>query len=523
RMVVYSGDTNQSAVLYDSLRADSVPFEGVISDGSSIRIDFLAEEPATTTAFNIRFEAFERGHCYEPYIQNGNFTTSDPTYNLGTTVEFMCDPGHSLEQGPAVIECVNMRDPYWNDTEPLCRAMCGGELTAVVGVILSPNWPEPYTEGEDCIWRVHVGEEKRLFLDIQLLNLTNSDILTIYDGDELTARILGQYVGSSGPQKLYSSSPDLTIQFHSDPAGLIFGKGQGFIMNYIEVSRNDSCSDLPEIQNGWKTTSHTELVRGAKITYQCDPGYDIVGSDPLPCQWDLSWSSDPPFCEKTRLLCSGCPGKPFPAAEIFPSHVGWCRALSYLNMGWGEILGASLLPPRLLFSLGSPSPGAHPRMCSLSAEESLACDNPGLPENGYQILYKRLYLPGESLTFMCYEGFELMGEVTIKCILGQPSHWSGPLPICKGSRHHKVLANANIIDLVLLVAEAAAETSLEGGNMALAIFIPVLIISLLLGGAYIYLTRCRYYSTPRLPLMYSHPYSQITVETEFDNPIYETG
>lgn len=72
-----------------------------------------------------------------------------------------------------------------------------------------------------------------------------------------------------------------------------------------------------------------------------------------------------------------------------------------------------------------------PVACVL-AEESLACDNPGLPENGYQILYKRLYLPGESLTFMCYEGFELMGEVTIRCILGQPSHWNGPLPVCKG-------------------------------------------------------------------------------------------
>ena len=78
-------------------------------------------------------------------------------------------------------------------------------------------------------------------------------------------------------------------------------------------------------------------------------------------------------------------------------------------------------------------------LACISAEESLACDNPGLPENGYQILYKRLYLPGESLTFMCYEGFELMGEVTIRCILGQPSHWNGPLPVCKGnetpSRH----------------------------------------------------------------------------------------
>uniref|UniRef100_A0A8C0DK69 Seizure related 6 homolog like n=1 Tax=Balaenoptera musculus TaxID=9771 RepID=A0A8C0DK69_BALMU len=436
RMMVYSGLTNKSALLYDSLQTETVPFEGLLSDGHTICIEFTSDQGRVASAFNIRFEAFEKGHCYEPYIQNGNFTTSDPTYNIGTIVEFTCDPGHSLEQGPAIIECINVRDPYWNDTEPLCRAMCGGELSAVAGVVLSPNWPEPYVEGEDCVWKIHVGEEKRIFLDIQFLNLSNSDILTIYDGDEVMPHILGQYLGNSGPQKLYSSTPDLTIQFHSDPAGLIFGKGQGFIMNYIEVSRNDSCSDLPEIQNGWKTTSHTELVRGARITYQCDPGYDIVGSDTLTCQWDLSWSSDPPFCEKT--------------------------------------------------------------------EESLACDNPGLPENGYQILYKRLYLPGESLTFMCYEGFELMGEVTIRCILGQPSHWNGPLPVCK-------------------VAEAAAETSLEGGNMALAIFIPVLIISLLLGGAYIYITRCRYYSNLRLPLMYSHPYSQITVETEFDNPIYETG
>ncbi|XP_075754997.1 seizure 6-like protein isoform X1 [Pelodiscus sinensis] len=511
RMVVYSGETNRSAILYDSLRTESVPFEGVISDGSAIRIDFTAEETRATTAFNIRFEAFERGHCYEPYIQNGNFTTSDPTYNLGTTVEFTCDPGHSLEQGPAVIECVNVRDPYWNDTEPLCRAMCGGELSAVAGVILSPNWPEPYAEGEDCIWRVRAGEEKRLFLDIQLLNLSNSDILTIYDGDELTARILGQYVGSSGPQKLYSSTPDLTIQFHSDPAGLIFGKGQGFIMNYIEVSRNDSCSDLPEIQNGWKTTSHTALVRGARITYQCDPGYDIVGSDTLTCQWDLTWSSDPPFCEKI-MYCTD-PGEVDHSTRLISDPVLLVGTTIQYTCDPGFVLeGSSLLT---CYSRETGTPIWTSRLPHCVSEESLACDNPGLPENGYQILYKRLYLPGESLTFMCYEGFELMGEVTIKCTLGQPSHWSGPLPICK--------VNQDSFEHALEVAEAAAETSLEGGNMALAIFIPVLVISLLLGGAYIYITRCRYYSNLRLPLMYSHPYSQITVETEFDNPIYETG
>ncbi|KAM6166073.1 seizure 6-like protein isoform 6-T6 [Erethizon dorsatum] len=435
RMMVYSGQTNKSALLYDSLQAESVPFEGLLSDSNCIRIEFTSNQGQVASAFNIRFEAFEKGHCYEPYIQNGNFTTSDLTYNIGTVVEFTCDPGHSLEQGPAIIECVNVRDPYWNDTEPLCRAMCGGELSAVAGVVLSPNWPEPYVEGEDCVWKIHVGEEKRIFLDIQFLNLSNSDILTIYDGDEVVPHILGQYLGSSGPQKLYSSTPDLTIQFHSDPAGLIFGKGQGFIMNYIEVSRNDSCSDLPEIQNGWKTTSHTELVRGARITYQCDPGYDIVGSDTLTCQWDLSWSSDPPFCEKIMY-----------------------------------------------------------------------CTDPGEVDHSTRLISDPVLLVGTTIQYTCNPGFVLEGSSLLTCYsreTGTPI-WTSRLPHC-------------------VLAEAAAESSLEGGNMALAIFIPVLIISLLLGGAYIYITRCRYYSSLRLPLMYSHPYSQITVETEFDNPIYETG
>lgn len=72
------------------------------------------------------------------------------------------------------------------------------------------------------------------------------------------------------------------------------------------------------------------------------------------------------------------------------------------------------------------------------AEDSVSCENPGLPENGYQILSKRLYLPGESLSFMCYQGYELEGEFAIKCILGNPSFWNGPLPACRGKRKRKV-------------------------------------------------------------------------------------
>uniref|UniRef100_A0A672RBR9 Seizure related 6 homolog like n=1 Tax=Sinocyclocheilus grahami TaxID=75366 RepID=A0A672RBR9_SINGR len=501
RLVLWSGLDAGSVVLFDSGHGGPIPFEGVISEGPAVRVQFITDQPNShNTGFNIRYEAFEKGHCYEPYIQNGNFSTTDPTYGVGTVVQFTCDPGHSLEQGPPVIECINTRDPYWNDTEPLCKALCGGDLSGPSGVILSPNWPEWYGEGEDCSWRIHVGEDKRVLLDVQLLNLSDSDMLTILDGDEVTTRILGQFVGGTSPFKMSSSTPDLTITFHSDPAGLVFGKGEGFIINYMEVSRNDSCPDLPEIQNGWKTTSHAALVRGARITYQCDPGYDLVGSETLTCQVDLSWNTQPPFCEKI-MYCTD------------PGHVEHStRTLSDPKLLVGTTIQYSCIPGYILqggatltcYGREPGTPVWTSRLPHCVSEESVSCENPGLPDNGYQILSKRLYLPGESLTFMCYQGYELIGEMAIKCILGNPSFWSGPLPLCR-------------------VAEAAADSSFDGGSMALAIFILVLLVSVLLGGTYIYVTRCRYHSNLRLPLMYPHPYSQITVETEFDNPLYETG
>lgn len=67
------------------------------------------------------FAAFQQGHCYEPFVKYGNFSSSAPSYPVGTTVEFSCDPGYTLEQGSIIIECVDPHDPQWNETEPACR------------------------------------------------------------------------------------------------------------------------------------------------------------------------------------------------------------------------------------------------------------------------------------------------------------------------------------------------------------------------------------------------------------------
>lgn len=65
--------------------------------------------------------AFDDEHCWEPYMPHGNFSSSDITYQLGTTVTFACSPGFVMEQGSATIECVDPSNPHWNDSEPVCR------------------------------------------------------------------------------------------------------------------------------------------------------------------------------------------------------------------------------------------------------------------------------------------------------------------------------------------------------------------------------------------------------------------
>lgn len=65
-----------------------------------------------------------------------------------------------------------------------------------------------------------------------------------------------------------------------------------------EVPRNDTCPELPDIANGWKTASQPELLHGTVVTFHCYPGFELAGTDLLMCHWDLTWSGDLPSCER---------------------------------------------------------------------------------------------------------------------------------------------------------------------------------------------------------------------------------
>lgn len=85
------------------------------------------------------------------------------------------------------------------------------------------------------------GRPARMFSGVQSnrrpsvcrLHVGKNDVLTFYDGDDLTAKVLGQYAGSRPRFKLYTSMADVIIQFQSDPATNVFGYHNGFVIHFF--------------------------------------------------------------------------------------------------------------------------------------------------------------------------------------------------------------------------------------------------------------------------------------------------
>lgn len=509
RLLIKNGNNIDSPPVYDSYEVEYLPNEGVLSTGRYLFVEFTTDGTVTSTGAAIRYEAFAKGMCYEPFVKYGNFSSSDSTYNVGAVVEFSCDPGYTLEQGSIVIECVDAQNPQWNETEPACRAVCSGEITDSAGVVLSPNWPEAYDKGQDCIWGIHVEEDKRIMLDIQVLNLGKNDQLTFYDGDDLTANILGQYSGTRPHFKLYTSMADVTVQFQSDPATNIYGYNNGFVVHFFEVPRNDTCPELPEIPNGWKSTSHPDLIHGTVVTYQCYPGYTLVGSEILMCQWDLTWSGDVPKCEEV-LTCRD-PGNVEHSRKVITGNRFNVGSTVQFICNKGYILsGTSLIT---CYNRDSAMPKWSDRLPKCVPEKYEPCRNPGAASNSVQSSEKAFYQAGEILTFSCHNGFELQGGATIYCVPGHPSQWNSTPPACRAFSTQ--FANERKLDVVNM------DYGLEGTNITLAVFVPTAVVLVVVLGIYVYFTKLQGKSV-RMPTS-SPPYDNMTEESAFDNPIYESG
>nr|XP_055205502.1 CUB and sushi domain-containing protein 1 isoform X1 [Gorilla gorilla gorilla] len=281
-----------SDILLKEWSGSALP-EDIHSTFNSLTMQFDSDFFISKSGFSIQFSTSIAATCNDPGMpQNG--TRYGDSREAGDTVTFQCDPGYQL-QGQAKITCVQLNNRFfWQPDPPTCIAACGGNLTGPAGVILSPNYPQPYPPGKECDWRVKVNPDFVIALIFKSFNMEPSyDFLHIYEGEDSNSPLIGSYQGSQAPERIESSGNSLFLAFRSDASvGL-----SGFAIEFKEKPR-EACFDPGNIMNG--TRIGTDFKLGSTITYQCDSGYKILDPSSITCVTGAdgkpSWDQVLPSC-----------------------------------------------------------------------------------------------------------------------------------------------------------------------------------------------------------------------------------
>uniref|UniRef100_A0A3Q2Z1X2 CUB and Sushi multiple domains 3a n=1 Tax=Hippocampus comes TaxID=109280 RepID=A0A3Q2Z1X2_HIPCM len=215
------------------------------------------------------------------YISKSGFAIQDPGVPMngtrsgdgrepGDSVSFQCDPGYEL-QGDDKITCIQVDNRYyWQPSPPVCIAPCGGNLTgSSEGTVLSPNFPRNYTTGQTCVYSIAVPREFGIHL--QFVNFSTEaihDYLEIRSGSLETGSVIDRFSGPLIPRALFSTTHQTSFFFHNPRPfrnGIVIG---------------------------------TDFSVGMTVSFECLPGYSLIGDASLTCLHGLSrnWNHPLPRC-----------------------------------------------------------------------------------------------------------------------------------------------------------------------------------------------------------------------------------
>ncbi|MEQ2252725.1 CUB and sushi domain-containing protein 1, partial [Ilyodon furcidens] len=229
--------------------------------------------------------------CPEPMIPANGIKTGD-RYMVNEVVAFSCEPGYTL-QGHSHISCMPGTVRRWNYPPPLCIARCGGVLSEMSGVILSPGFPGNYPGNLDCTWQITLPAGYGAHIQFQNFSSEdNHDFLEVRAGPQHSSALIGQFTGSQIPPPLMSTTHLTIIHFYSDHSE----NRPGFRLTY-QAYQLQNCQDPSPFPNGDIVKS--DYSAGQSITFQCFSGYVLIGHKVLTCLHGTNrkWNHPFPRCE----------------------------------------------------------------------------------------------------------------------------------------------------------------------------------------------------------------------------------
>uniref|UniRef100_A0A8C5A417 CUB and Sushi multiple domains 1 n=1 Tax=Gadus morhua TaxID=8049 RepID=A0A8C5A417_GADMO len=436
----------------------------------SAQLRFISDFSMSYEGFNITFSEYDLEPCEDPGVPAFSRRTGF-RFQVGDSLVFSCFHGYRLE-GDSKITCLGGGRRVWSNTLPRCIAECGGSATGPEGVLLSPNFPSNYDNNHECIYRITTETGQGIRLTAENFGLQDGDYLKVYDGENSSSRLLGNFTRDDMLSVvLNSTSNDLSLEFNSNASGT----NQGFRLTYNSFNLVQ-CGEPGVPSYGYKVQDDGHFA-GTFVLYACNPGYSLHGSSTLTCLsgdrrvWDQALPSCIAECGgpisgaiSGRILSPG-----YPAPYDNNLHCTWTieadigKTISLHFIVFDTEVGHDIL--KVWDGPSGPSEGgillkewSGPALpedthstfniltlqfdsdyfiskqgfsIQFSTTTATTCNDPGIPVNGSR--YGDSKEPGDSTTFQCDPGYQLQGEGTITCVrLDSRFYWQPDPPTCIG-------------------------------------------------------------------------------------------
>ncbi|CAG5134438.1 unnamed protein product, partial [Candidula unifasciata] len=350
--------------------------------------------------------------CGHPGILfNGHVQQADYTFN--STVEFSCDEGYRLV-GVNSLFCTS--DGLWEGGEfPSCERIFCPELSPTI------------TEGSVSVPVLTVGGIAEYKCNSGFLLIGNASRECLNTGQWSGKEPFCANVFCTPPPAVANAIMEGDKFGTGDAIFYTCGEGYHLYGDFTRVCQPDgswsneapeclpvNCPEPDGIDYGWFLGESG--VYTARITYECEEGYELVGSHERFCQANATWSGSDPECR--RVSC-GTPPAIANAVMDQTENLLFTDAVSYSCLEGYTELGLDTTT-----CLSNRSWSFIDYTCTIISCPSLSPDE--IPHGTVNVTS---FTYGSDASFYCDEGYLLSGSSQTFCTA--QGIWSESLPICQ--------------------------------------------------------------------------------------------
>ncbi|NXW57531.1 C4BPA protein, partial [Eurystomus gularis] len=373
--------------------------------------------------------------CAPPEIMNGNF---EVTTNLqfGATITCRCNLGYRLVGNPTARCVLQGNDVGW-DRVPYCEN---------IPCLPPPEIKNGQVTGEDRDFIFGMSATYSCNKGFSLIGTAtihctdDGNFNGIWSGPAPECRVVscknpevlnGRRLSGFGTEHTYKN----TVTFECNPGYSMNGS------NLVTCEADSNwepplptcdpiyCGPAPRFPFAELTTDADDISRvGTKLTYQCKPGYTAAygKSSVVTCQEDRTWSADPDFCIRQQ-----CTPPTVKNGDVIAENFLFETVVTFTCHPGYELKGSSYAKC-VVSGNGVDWDKALPR-CERQLSDVL-CEDPPTIDNGMHNGTKGMdFVYGSVVVYECKDGFTLAGAALLQCIAGDQYQgvWSKPAPECR--------------------------------------------------------------------------------------------